>query len=233
MTSPPGAILFLRSGVTDPGQVKLENQVHRLGRSPHEDIGLDNPYVSNDHAEITYTDSGYTIRDLGSRNGTIVDGTRLDDRPCPLRGGEIIEFAEGQVIATFSVDRGTLTIPNAARETPGVNPATPATTGSSAQHGLFVDVGAREVYVDGELVVPRCSKKQFDILILLYEKRGQACSKDEIASAGWPERLDGGVSDAEIGANMFRIRGRVEPDPGAPRFIETIPGYGYRMNVEG
>ena len=39
------------------------------------------------------------------------------------------------------------------------------------------------------------SSKEFDILNLLFRKKGEACNKDEIAVAGWPERTDGDVGD--------------------------------------
>jgi len=81
MNELPGATLIIRAGVPEPGHIRLPNQRHVLGRWPHDDIGLDNPFVSSQHAEIMFTSDGYMIRDLGSRNGTIVNGTLLDDKP--------------------------------------------------------------------------------------------------------------------------------------------------------
>ena len=39
---------------------------------------LDEPYVSGVHAELRWTGAAWEIKDLGSRNGTYLDGRRLD-----------------------------------------------------------------------------------------------------------------------------------------------------------
>ncbi len=49
----------------------------RVGRSRDSDVHIDDPTVSGEHAVIRWTEDGWQIRDLGSRNGTWIDGTRL------------------------------------------------------------------------------------------------------------------------------------------------------------
>lgn len=49
-----------------------------LGRSANASIRLDDPRVSSEHARITWTGRTWEIRDLGSTNGTWVDGKRLE-----------------------------------------------------------------------------------------------------------------------------------------------------------
>jgi len=51
---------------------------HRVGRSPACDLTLPDPRVSGEHALLTWRDGVWTVRDLGSRNGTAVDGRRLE-----------------------------------------------------------------------------------------------------------------------------------------------------------
>lgn len=206
-----------------------------IGRLPDADIGLENPFVSRKHAEIGFLDdggsitgggavaSGYFIRDLGSKNGTYVDGNRLGSSRRILEGGELLEFGAGQVMATFALGTGTVTLPHPS----AIEDQRPPTTGGS---GISVESNKREVYVEGALVHPPLSRKEFDVLSLLFDRGGQACSKDEIAAQGWPERGEGGVSDQEIGQCIHRIRRRIEPDPGAPHYLELIRGFGYRLN---
>jgi DNA-binding winged helix-turn-helix (wHTH) protein len=56
-------------------------------------------------------------------------------------------------------------------------------------------------------------------------------SKDEIASAVWPES-QGDIYDANIDRMVSRVRSRIEPDESAePRFISTVRGYGYQLFV--
>lgn len=48
-----------------------------LGRAAESDVVIDDPYVSARHAEVTRTGAGYKLRDLGSTNGTYVNGRRI------------------------------------------------------------------------------------------------------------------------------------------------------------
>ncbi len=48
-----------------------------LGRHPACDLRVDNPRVSGEHASLHWIGDRWELRDLGSRNGTFVDGTRL------------------------------------------------------------------------------------------------------------------------------------------------------------
>lgn len=59
-----------------------------LGRSSDADIPLGDRLVSRMHAGVRLEDSGWTIRDLGSRNGTTVDGRTVGS--APLRPGVLI-----------------------------------------------------------------------------------------------------------------------------------------------
>ncbi len=51
---------------------------HLVGRSPPCQLLLDRPQVSGVHAELVWDGSRWVVQDLGSRNGTFVDGRRLD-----------------------------------------------------------------------------------------------------------------------------------------------------------
>jgi hypothetical protein len=50
---------------------------HRVGRSASCDLRVHHPAVSGEHAILRWTAAGWDVRDLGSRNGTAVDGRRL------------------------------------------------------------------------------------------------------------------------------------------------------------
>ena len=233
MVAPAGALLIVQSGIPGPGAIPLDGPAQVLGRIPVADIDFDNPFVSRRHAEITHGDAGYAIRDLGSKNGTFVDGVRISDHPRTLVGGEIVELGEGQVVATFALKAGTVTLKHAdARMNPKSD--TPnSTLDPDSSEGLSVDPSKREVFMSGTAIVPPLTRKEFDVLELLWDRRGEACSKDEISARGWPERPPGSVTDQEISQCVHRIRKRVEPDPGAPRYVELMRGFGYRLNPQG
>ncbi len=233
MVAPTGALLIVQSGIPGPGAIPLDQSLHVLGRIPIADIDFDNPFVSRRHAEIIYGESGYSIRDLGSKNGTFVDGVRITDHPRALTGGEIVELGEGQVVATFALKAGTVTLPHADARTSAAGQTPNGTIKIDSSKGLIVDPSKREVSMAGTAIVPPLTRKEFDVLELLWERRGEACSKDDISARGWPERPPGSVTDQEISQCVHRIRKRVEPDPGAPRYVELLRGFGYRLNPLG
>ena len=65
----------------------------RIGRSEDSDLCLDDRRVSSEHAIIVWNTSHWELRDLGSRNGTVIDGRRVDaGARVPLRQGASIHF---------------------------------------------------------------------------------------------------------------------------------------------
>jgi hypothetical protein len=64
--------------VVDGERHELGDQTLTLGRSRECDIRVDDPNVSRRHAEIRHEDGSYSIVDLGSTNGVMVDGKRVD-----------------------------------------------------------------------------------------------------------------------------------------------------------
>jgi pSer/pThr/pTyr-binding forkhead associated (FHA) protein len=64
-----------------------------VGRAPHVDLRLDDASVSREHAVVRRSQSSWTVSDRGSRNGTLLNGTRIPMYvDCPLRDGDRLEF---------------------------------------------------------------------------------------------------------------------------------------------
>jgi transcriptional regulator with PAS, ATPase and Fis domain len=91
-----------------------------IGREPGVDLQLEVPAVSRRHAEIGWANGAYQVRDLGSRNGVIVNGRRvqgaaLDDCDEIRIGDAIFKFVErdAELYRTYRLD-GTMT-PGASR----------------------------------------------------------------------------------------------------------------------
>jgi pSer/pThr/pTyr-binding forkhead associated (FHA) protein len=72
-----------------------------LGRSRGCDLTLKSPDASRRHAEISALSTGYLIRDLGSTNGTFVNGERIEERE--LHTGDRVEIG-GDLITFCQVD---------------------------------------------------------------------------------------------------------------------------------
>ncbi|MBE8970022.1 FHA domain-containing protein [Nostocales cyanobacterium LEGE 12452] len=66
-----------------------------IGRSPDSDLLLDSPDISRVHAKFFVKNGNYYFSDLGSRNGSIVNGKQAEkDRPYSLSDGDIIRIAD-------------------------------------------------------------------------------------------------------------------------------------------
>jgi hypothetical protein len=79
----------------------LENQRSVLGRSRDADVQIEDPNVSRRHAEIVQEGSTYWLVDLGSTNGTEVDGRRVQR----VRLADGSRFTIGETTVTFSTER--------------------------------------------------------------------------------------------------------------------------------
>ncbi len=67
----------------------------RVGRSADADVPLDDPDVSRLHCTVTLSPEGrVTVADLGSTNGTTLDGARVQDRPVRLAPGALLRVGE-------------------------------------------------------------------------------------------------------------------------------------------
>ncbi|MEU6275519.1 FHA domain-containing protein [Streptomyces populi] len=67
----------------------------RIGRSADADVPLDDPDVSRLHCAVTVTPEGrVSVADIGSTNGTTLDGSRVGSRPVPFGAGALLRVGE-------------------------------------------------------------------------------------------------------------------------------------------
>jgi len=85
-----GSFLIIESGDSKQLRVPLGVFPHVLGRSGHADTGFESEFISRKHAEIIESDGALLVRDLGSRNGTFVNGERVDEPGVLLKPGDKI-----------------------------------------------------------------------------------------------------------------------------------------------
>ena len=64
-----------------------------IGRSPSSDIVIDEPYVSASHARFTIQDPALVLEDLGSTNGTMVNG-HIIEQPVTLRDTDEVQVGD-------------------------------------------------------------------------------------------------------------------------------------------
>lgn len=181
-----------------------------LGRSPAADIPIDVGQLSRAHARFQHTPSGWTIVDLGSHNGTFVDGRPLGAEPCPLNDGDQIVFA-GALTVRF-VDLL----------------ATPMAPRIGRLHGLWIDPETSAVWVDAQRLDPPLSDRQLDLLRLLESADGELVDRGDIVAHVWRDVAADGVSDQAIDALIKRVRSRLS-DLGDSTRIEVVRGRGLRL----
>ena len=92
-------LLYAESWARLPAAFLFQKERQVIGREPGVDLELEVPAVSRKHAEIGWANGAYHVRDLGSRNGVIVNGRRvqgaaLDDCDELRIGDAIFKFVE-------------------------------------------------------------------------------------------------------------------------------------------
>lgn len=72
-----------------------------VGRDQDADIVIDDPTVSRKHAEIVGSNDGFVLLDLGSKNGTFVNETKVGQTGQSLKDGDEIRFGPGHAALLF------------------------------------------------------------------------------------------------------------------------------------
>ena len=113
---------------TTTGEECLLETEHVVGRSERAALRLDSAFVSSQHASLRWLGDGWELKDLGSRNGTAVDGTPVaPGQAVRLRAGMSISFGRAEqtkphersiLWASAAEVKGSLRQPDEASHTP-------------------------------------------------------------------------------------------------------------------
>jgi pSer/pThr/pTyr-binding forkhead associated (FHA) protein len=130
----------MRSGPT-PGVIfPLEGDQLIIGRDPSNSVAINDAEISRKHSRLTFQGGKYVLEDLGSTNGTFVNGQRLAGQVV-LKPGDVVSLGEQIVLMydAINVDPGaTIASPrHAVRATPPpVQPAAPVQTVTPAYSSM-------------------------------------------------------------------------------------------------
>jgi predicted component of type VI protein secretion system len=114
--------LVMRSGPTSGESINLDKNELFIGRDLSNDIVVNDPEVSRRHVRLFLQGDQYVIEDLGSTNGTSVNGQRLMG-PYILRPGELVTMGEHvNMLYETDIDDVGATVVSGAQ--PGGQPAT-------------------------------------------------------------------------------------------------------------
>jgi hypothetical protein len=194
------------------GRWALHGRETTIGRWEDNDVVVDDRWVSRYHARIHRKGDQYVIQDLGSKNGTLINGQRIA-KPTILVDGDEIQMTP--LITLTFVDYGSTA------------PLPAEVQGPS----LDLDAEARQAYVRGRLVSPPFSQAQFTFLVLLAGQPGRVYSRDEVIEAVWPDDQAEGISDEAIDALVRRVRLRLRELNPEYEYVVTVRGYGFKLDM--
>lgn len=85
-------VVMIKSETQQGTELEVED-VTVLGRSAEADVLLDDPYASEFHMRLVAQENGMVLHDLGSTNGTYINGRRVT-APTTLRRGDTIQVGK-------------------------------------------------------------------------------------------------------------------------------------------
>ena len=88
-----------------------------------------------------------------------------------------------------------------------------------------MDVDRHTVTVDGAPVA--LPLKEFDLLELLLRNAGRVLTRGQLIDRVWGADYVGDTKTLDV--HVKRIRAKIEPDPGAPQYLLTVRGLGYKL----
>ena len=96
------ASLFVIQGRDQGTRFQLEDAVHTLGRTQTNSIRLHDTEVSREHAELVQEGDGFVLRDLGSSNGSFVNGRLVTEQR--LQTGDQVQLGRSLLLYTGAVE---------------------------------------------------------------------------------------------------------------------------------
>ena len=183
-----------------------------IGREAPATLVFALPSLSRRHAAVSWREGCHWLSDLGSRNGTFVNGVAVQTAPVRLIDGD--EIVMGGVLALRFHD--------------------PTQTAAGERigrlRGVWLNERSGHAYIDGIRIEPPLSAAQTALLTALFNAQGQVVSRDAIVAAVWPSDEPQGISEEAIDGLIKRVRARLrETAPGA-EYIEMLRGRGVRLN---
>jgi pSer/pThr/pTyr-binding forkhead associated (FHA) protein len=190
-----------------------------VGRDDSCNIVIQSRQVSRYHARFMLLPQGVQVEDLGSKNGTHINGQDVLD-PILLQDGDVIQIAFAQQFVFLSSDSTLpLEIP------PGETPET-----ASVPRLLRLDKRSRRVWIGNQELLPPLSVSQYQLMELLSDNPGRVVSRNELVQAVWGKEDVVGISEQALDALVRRLRDRLAAINPNHQFLITVRGHGLRLD---
>ena len=190
-----------------------------VGRDDSCNVIIQNRQVSRYHARFVTLPHGVQLEDLGSKNGTHINGHEVVE-PIILQDGDVIQIAFAQQFIYLSSDS---TLP---LELPPEKPAEIV----PVPRLLRLDKRSRRVWIGDEELLPPLSVSQYQLLELLFDNPGRVVSRAELVQAVWGKEDAIGISEQALDALVRRLRDRLASINSDHPFLITVRGHGLRMD---
>jgi hypothetical protein len=208
-------VLISQTGKLTGTRWALDRDEIVIGRSPECDYVIPDRQVSRKHARVYRMSDGFYLKDLGSKNGTYLNGSTIDE-PVLLQDGDVIQIALAVKLMYL-----------------GTEATIPLAVTNAAKLGLGrlrMDMQAHRVWVRDSEVEPALSLPQFRMLHLMYSNPDRVVSRQEVVEQVWPESEAEGVSEQAIDALVRRLRERLAQVDASHNYVVTVRGHGFRLD---
>lgn len=213
MASDHAMLVQLNETIGDSGRTRwiLDRPSMVIGRHPGCEILLPDRQISRQHARIKRVDDTFVLEDLGSKNGTCVNGEAATE-PVVLEDGDVIQL--GLAYRFIFVD---------------AEATAPLTFDAAKAFVLRLDEEKKQVWIGGHALEPSLSPAQFEVLRLLVAADGGIVPRETIVRAVWGADASEGVTEQAIDALVRRLRRRLAELAPEQEFIVTVRGHGFRL----
>jgi len=76
------------------------------------------------------------------------------------------------------------------------------------------------------------TRREMELLQYLHSHASRAVSRDELLNRVWGYARDLDLETRTVDIHVAKLRRKIEPDPANPRYLVTVRGAGYRLQVE-
>jgi len=206
-------ILVAQNGALQGSHWRLDSETLLIGRGSDCDIVIADRQISRYHARIRRAPEGFLLEDLGSKNGTHLNGASVRT-PAVLQDGDVIQVAFALELA-FVGREATMPLLRESREGP------PRLRMDSLSHRVWI--GERELD-------PPLSPPQYRLLDMLYRSGARVVARADIVQTVWPDEEGEGVSEQAVDALVRRLRDRLAELAPEHGFVVTVRGHGFRID---
>jgi DNA-binding winged helix-turn-helix (wHTH) protein len=190
-----------------------------VGRDDSCNVVIQDRQVSRYHARFVNLPQGIQLEDLGSKNGTHINGKEVVE-PVMLQDGDVIQIAFAQQFIYLSSD-STLPLESPPKKSTEIAPSTRL---------LRLNKRSRRVWIGDDELLPPLSVSQYQLMELLYDNPGRVVARSELIQAVWGQEDAVGVSEQALDALIRRLRDRLAEINPKHAFLVTVRGHGLRLD---